>query len=164
MAPLSILFNPAGTAAWVTFHGSWDRSEPVGYKLSVIAFDGAGQPTEPSTSTTAARDIVANADNSKCPDACFRPVGLAFDSQGRLFMSSDATGEIYAVLRADGGKVSDQAGGSGNGTGTTTTGTSGSATGSAPAATTSSAATVFAADIAGMSALAAVFAVVAFVL
>ena len=30
MAPLDILFNDAGTAAWVTFHGSWDSEPPVG--------------------------------------------------------------------------------------------------------------------------------------
>ena len=45
-------------------------------------------------------DIFTNADNSKCPGACFRPVGLTFDRQGRLFVSSDASGEIY-VLVAD---------------------------------------------------------------
>ena len=30
MAPLDILFNDAGTAAWVSFHGSWDSKVPVG--------------------------------------------------------------------------------------------------------------------------------------
>lgn len=30
MAPLDILFNDAGTAAWVSFHGSWDSNPPVG--------------------------------------------------------------------------------------------------------------------------------------
>lgn len=30
MAPLDILFNEKGTAAWVTFHGSWDSKPPVG--------------------------------------------------------------------------------------------------------------------------------------
>lgn len=30
MAPLDILFNDAGDAAWVTFHGSWDSVVPVG--------------------------------------------------------------------------------------------------------------------------------------
>ncbi len=30
MAPLDILFNEAGTAAWVTFHGSWDSQPAVG--------------------------------------------------------------------------------------------------------------------------------------
>ena len=45
-------------------------------------------------------DIFTNADNSKCPGACFRPGGMTFDRQGRLFVSSDASGEIY-VLVAD---------------------------------------------------------------
>lgn len=84
---------------------SWDRTDPVGYKLSVVAF-ADGEPVQPSNSTTAAVDIVANQDNSQCPSGCFRPVGLAWDSQGRLFMSSDATGEIYVVLRADGNATS----------------------------------------------------------
>lgn len=30
MAPLDILFNDAGTSAWITFHGSWDSDPPVG--------------------------------------------------------------------------------------------------------------------------------------
>ncbi len=42
-----------------------------------------------------------------CPQGCFRPVGLAWDKEGRLFMSSDATGEIYVVTKEDGSGVSD---------------------------------------------------------
>jgi hypothetical protein len=42
---------------------------------------------------------MTNADNSKCPDLCFRPVGLALDSKGRVFMSSDSTGEIYVLAK-----------------------------------------------------------------
>ncbi|KAK1524269.1 uncharacterized protein CCOS01_09356 [Colletotrichum costaricense] len=38
---------------------------------------------------------------SSCPDHCFRPVGLAWDSQQRLFMTSDSTGEIYVLQRTD---------------------------------------------------------------
>lgn len=129
MAPISILFNPSGTAAWVTFHGSWDSSPPVGYKLSVLSFaDGA--PTEPSDSSVAALDVVSNANVSACPGGCFRPAGLAWDGMGRLWMSSDATGEIYVVTREDGMSVSSAgsnvagslppAVGSGNGTSTST--------------------------------------------
>lgn len=99
MAPLDIKFNSAGSEAWVTLHGSWDRTNPVGYKVGAIAF-AAGEPTEPSTSNTALTDIVSNQDNSKCPDNCFRPVGMAWDSQGRLFFSSDKTGEIYVITKA----------------------------------------------------------------
>lgn len=98
MAPLDIKFNNSGSEAWITFHGSWDRTDPVGYKLSVVQFQN-GEPVDASTSTTAAVDILANQDLSACPDNCFRPVGLAFDNQGRVFMSSDASGEIYLITR-----------------------------------------------------------------
>ncbi|KAF2131436.1 soluble quino protein glucose dehydrogenase [Dothidotthia symphoricarpi CBS 119687] len=107
MAPLDLKFNTEGTAAWVAFHGSWNRDEPIGYKLSLVQFDGNGSPIASSDSQTAAIDIVANPDMSACPGSCFRPVGLAWDSQGRLFMSSDSTGEIYVVTRDDGSGVND---------------------------------------------------------
>ncbi|KAH7306091.1 soluble quino protein glucose/sorbosone dehydrogenase [Rhexocercosporidium sp. MPI-PUGE-AT-0058] len=119
MAPLDIKFLPNGTEAYVSFHGSWDRSDPVGYKLSSIAF-ASGSPVAAADSMTAAVDIMTNPDNSKCPDGCFRPVGLALDDKGRIFMSSDATGEIWVVERTA------------NATGTgTTTGTGTAATPSA---------------------------------
>ncbi|KAL8818913.1 MAG: hypothetical protein Q9223_002553 [Gallowayella weberi] len=98
MAPLDLKFNNSAAEAWVTFHGSWDRTNPVGYKLSVIPFAN-GEPVAASDNRTAASDILMNADNSKCPRNCFRPVGIAFDQQGRLFMSSDSTGEIYVVVK-----------------------------------------------------------------
>lgn len=79
-----------------------NREDPIGYKVSFIQFDGNGSPTAASNSTTAAIDVVSNADITQCPDGCFRPAGLAWDSQGRLFFSSDATGEIYVITREDG--------------------------------------------------------------
>ncbi|EUC41416.1 hypothetical protein COCMIDRAFT_29812 [Bipolaris oryzae ATCC 44560] len=107
MAPLDIKFNPNGTAAWVTMHGSWNREDPTGYKLTLIPFNGAGSPVAPSNSTTAAIDIVSNPDLSACPRSCFRPVGLAWDTKGRLYMSSDSTGEIFVVTKEDGSGVAD---------------------------------------------------------
>ncbi|KAK3384363.1 hypothetical protein B0T24DRAFT_517524 [Lasiosphaeria ovina] len=104
-APLDIKFNANGTLAYVTFHGSWNRDEPVGYKLSVVSFgDGSrGEPAEPADSTAAAVDVLTNADLAACPGACFRPVGLAVDDDtGRVFMTSDSTGEIYVVQRLPG--------------------------------------------------------------
>ncbi|KAL8694336.1 MAG: hypothetical protein Q9218_000973 [Villophora microphyllina] len=98
MAPLDIEFNNSAQEAWVTFHGSWDRTNPVGYKLSVIPFAN-GEPVATPDNKTSTTDVLINVDNSKCPQNCFRPVGIAFDRQGRLFMSSDATGEIYVVMK-----------------------------------------------------------------
>ncbi|TVY75547.1 L-sorbosone dehydrogenase [Lachnellula suecica] len=97
MAPLDIIFLPNGTEAYISFHGSWNRDPPIGYKVSSIAFS-AGSPVAAADSTTALTDLISNADNLKCPD-CFRPVGLAMDSQGRIFISSDATGEIYVLAK-----------------------------------------------------------------
>lgn len=94
-------------------------------------FDSSGFPTEPLTSTTAATDILSNADNDECPTNCFRPVGLAIDQQGRIFVSSDASGEIYLITRdqaASGSSPSSAAGGVGP---TATTGSESSQTTSA---------------------------------
>lgn len=105
MAPLDIKFNHSGTEAWVTFHGSWDRTQPVGYKVSVVAFDKDGEPVDSLDSKDAARDVLTNQDNSKCPDDCFRPAAMALDLHGRLYVSSDASGEIYLITRASGTKL-----------------------------------------------------------
>merc|ERR1712137_1036785 len=64
-----------------------------------VNFNSNGEPTDPSTSKTATTDIVSNADNSVCPGSCFRPVAMAIDSHGRIFMSSDARGEIYLLTK-----------------------------------------------------------------
>lgn len=124
MAPLDIKWNTS-TEAWVTFHGSWDRSEPVGYRVSTVGFNDNGDPTEPANSTKAETPIVWNADNSKCPDDCFRPVAMAIDSSGRIFFSSDSTGEIYMITKtANSSSNQPSTGGSGssNGSGGTSGG------------------------------------------
>lgn len=92
--------NKERTLTYSTPHPAGNRNDPVGYKLSVVSFAN-GQPVEPPTSTTAAKDILSNADLSACPGKCFRPVGLAIDDKGRIFMSSDSTGEIYVLQKGD---------------------------------------------------------------
>ncbi|KAJ4160430.1 hypothetical protein NW754_003552 [Fusarium falciforme] len=103
-APLDIKFDGNGTKAYISFHGSWNRDEPVGYEISSVAFKD-GRPTSPSNSTNATTTIISNPDLSNCPGECFRPVGLAWDSEGRLWFSSDSTGEIF-VLAQDGSENS----------------------------------------------------------
>ena len=67
----------------------------------MLSFDASsGTPVAPATSTTALSDIMSNpGDNKNCPAACFRPVGLAWDSLNRLWMTSDSTGEIYVLQK-----------------------------------------------------------------
>ncbi|KAJ2896323.1 uncharacterized protein MKZ38_005622 [Zalerion maritima] len=87
---------------YITFHGSWNRDDPVGYALVSVKMDAAtGQPVAESSSTDAATLVMSNPDNSECPDGCFRPVGLAMDDSRRLFMTSDKTGEIFVLRKAD---------------------------------------------------------------
>ena len=96
-----------------------DRTEPSGYKVSTIKFAN-GEPTAPADSNTSYTDIFTNVDNSKCPDNCFRPVGLAFDKVGRMFVSADYSGEIYVVVKdevANGTSGSSSSSGSQSGSG-----------------------------------------------
>ncbi|KAK1749864.1 soluble quino protein glucose dehydrogenase [Echria macrotheca] len=99
-APLDIKWTPDGRTAYVSFHGSWDRRPPDGYRVMKVQFGADGQPVEPLSSKTAAVTIMENPNTSSCPSGCFRPVGLAVDSKKRLFVSSDNTGEIYVIYGA----------------------------------------------------------------
>ncbi|KAM3520685.1 hypothetical protein NHJ13051_006721 [Beauveria bassiana] len=107
-APLDIKFDADGAYAYISFHGSWNREAPVGYRIARVAFKD-GQPAAPRDSMDAAVDVLATKDLSNCPDKCFRPVGLAWDAKGRLWFSSDSTGEIF-VMQHDGSSA-----GAGNG-------------------------------------------------
>ena len=59
-----------------------------------------GDPVESATSKTAQIPVMENQDATRCQNNCFRPVGLAFDTKGRLFVSSDTTGEIFVIYGA----------------------------------------------------------------
>ncbi|KAL1840423.1 hypothetical protein VTJ49DRAFT_497 [Mycothermus thermophilus] len=102
-APMDIKFTPDGQKAYLSFRGSFDRSSPVGYRVSSLAWDDStGHPIASAESTDALEDVITNADLSVCPDDCFRPVGLALDDLGRLWVASDSTGEIYVLQRTGG--------------------------------------------------------------
>ncbi len=60
---------------------------------------------------------MSNPNATACGDTvCFRPTGLVLDDQERIFMTSDATGEIWVIRRTSGSA------GSGTGTGIETGG------------------------------------------
>ncbi len=77
---------------------SRDKTAPVGYKVVALDFKD-GSPVAAADSMTAAQDIFANKDNSVCPGSCFRPVGLALDAAGRLWVASDSSGELYVLAK-----------------------------------------------------------------
>ncbi|KAK1593455.1 glucose sorbosone dehydrogenase [Colletotrichum navitas] len=99
-SPVFLKFSNDGSQAFMSFRGSFNRPDPVGYALMAVEFSN-GEPVARSDSTDALRSIMFNKDLNACPGQCFRPVGLAWDAQNRLFMTSDSTGEIYVLRQND---------------------------------------------------------------
>ncbi|KAL0944378.1 nhl repeat-containing protein [Colletotrichum truncatum] len=97
LAPLDIKFHPNGRSAYISFHGSWNRQPPDGYRLSKVDFGANGQPTAPANSRTAEVKVMWNSNSAVCPNSCFRPVGLVWDGKGRLFMTSDTSNELFVI-------------------------------------------------------------------
>ncbi|KAI0481935.1 soluble quino protein glucose dehydrogenase [Xylariaceae sp. FL0804] len=105
MAPLGAAFDAGFDALFVAMHGSWDRSQGVGYKVVEVPFgrgadDGAYGPAAGQGSTDGYSDVFFATDEAACSlTTCTRPVGLVFDAQGRLYFTSDATGEMFMLSR-----------------------------------------------------------------
>ncbi|KAF8590160.1 soluble quino protein glucose dehydrogenase [Ramaria rubella] len=77
--------------AFVSFHGSFDRIPPTGYGVIHIPFSGSGPKSSNYTF------LIQVADLTPCPGQCIRPVGLAFGPDGRLYISSDSSGELFVL-------------------------------------------------------------------
>lgn len=92
-APLGLSFVPQNFSSeldgdlLVAFHGSWNRSEPTGYKVVRLNIEN-GQVKEQSDFLTGF--IEGSTANG-------RPVDVEFDKSGNLFVSDDKYGAIYVV-------------------------------------------------------------------
>jgi glucose/arabinose dehydrogenase len=94
MAPIDFKF--IGSDALVTWHGSWNRSKPVGFKVQRITFD-QGRPT-------GATDFLTGFLKPGFPllkrKARFgRPAGLAITPDQSVYVSDDANGVIYLLTK-----------------------------------------------------------------
>jgi len=95
-APLALAFSPSGPfpaqyhGLFVAFHGSWNRSVPTGYKIVAIPLDAHGNVAGP------VQDFATGWLRSD-GTARGRPAGLAVASDGALYVSDDATGNIYRI-------------------------------------------------------------------
>jgi glucose/arabinose dehydrogenase len=96
VAPLGLTFYtgssfPGGFrgGAFVGEHGSWNRTEPNGYRVVFIRFAGdrpVGKPV----------NFVAGFLNQK-GDARGRPVGVAIDRTGALIIADDVGNTVWRV-------------------------------------------------------------------
>ncbi len=95
-ASLGLAFNshdafPARyrNGAFIGQHGSWNRKEPVGYKVIFVPFANgkpSGPPEDFLTGFLTAKD-----------EARGRPVGVAFDRAGAMYVADDAGNAIWRV-------------------------------------------------------------------
>ncbi|KAJ6604961.1 hypothetical protein B0H10DRAFT_1886759 [Mycena sp. CBHHK59/15] len=76
--------------AFISFHGSFNRSPPTGYGVVHVPF-----PLDQTYSF-----IIQATNLTSCPGSCIRPVGLAFGRSGVLYVSSDSSGELFVIERS----------------------------------------------------------------
>lgn len=95
-APLGLAFIPS---SWgpdyegdllVALHGSWNRSDPSGYKVVRYDLDRNGNIIDPQP-----KDFISGWLTTD--GALGRPVDLLFNAAGTLFVSDDKAGVIYRI-------------------------------------------------------------------
>ncbi|KAI0114402.1 soluble quino protein glucose dehydrogenase [Nemania sp. FL0031] len=101
-APLGCKFDAKFNNLFVALHGSWDRQPPTGYKVVAVPFaqspGGSYAPTAASWSIRGSIDVFYPPDEAQCsPSTCARPVGIVFDALGRLYVTSDTSGEVFLL-------------------------------------------------------------------
>lgn len=96
-APLGLAFVPPGLGApfaegaFVGLHGSWNRSEPVGYKVIFVPFTN-GRPSGPPV------DFVTGFQAEG--KTMGRPVGVTVDPKGALIVADDLSNTVWRVTPA----------------------------------------------------------------
>lgn len=87
MAPLGITFWDGG--AVIAFHGSWNRSEKVGYEVWWLPWDDG--PDGPP------KVLVGGFLDPQTGQATGRPAGVIEGADGALYVSDDKAGFIYRI-------------------------------------------------------------------
>lgn len=95
-APLGLTFidSPQFPESWqgdllVAYHGSWNRSTPIGYKVVRLNVEGNRILGE--------EDFLSGFLQGS--EALGRPVDVIFDEKGSLYISDDKAGAIYKVVK-----------------------------------------------------------------
>ncbi len=76
----------------VAYHGSWNRSEPTGYKIVRFPLDEKGNQTGP------AEDFISGwLPVGSSQGALGRPVDIFMKDKGKIYISDDKAGVVYLV-------------------------------------------------------------------
>jgi glucose/arabinose dehydrogenase len=97
-APINLIFlNDAKSFpgdykddALISFHGSWNRHKPEGYKIKRVIFEN-GKPVREE-------DFFSGFLSADGKSRFGRPAGLAVSPDGKLYISDDSNGVIYCVI------------------------------------------------------------------
>ena len=96
MAPLGLAFYRTGKlpsrynhSLFISFHGSWNRSVPAGYKVVRLKLDEKGNILSQEDFITGWLSEDGNVDG--------RPVDLEVSPEGDLYLSDDSLGVVYRI-------------------------------------------------------------------
>ncbi len=96
VAALGLAFSPSqgvgarfGEGAFIGLHGSWNRAQPVGYKVVFVPFAGGKPQGAPVDVLSGFLDGDGNARG--------RPVGVAFDQRAGLLVADDVGNVVWRV-------------------------------------------------------------------
>ena len=78
--------------AFVGEHGSWNRAEPVGYKVIFVPFSNGRPAGQPIDFVTGFRDADGKTRG--------RPVGVTVDPRGGLIVADDLANTVWRVTPA----------------------------------------------------------------
>lgn len=100
-APLGLTFitSPQFPNDWqgdllVAYHGSWNRSKAVGYKVVHLVVR--------ENKITSSEDFLTGFNpGTQKDDSLGRPVDLIFDKNGNLYVSDDKAGVVYIIQKRD---------------------------------------------------------------
>lgn len=84
-APLGLAFHK--NHLYVAYHGSWNRSTPIGYKVVRFEVNGNSLINE--------QDFITGFLSGS--EAVGRPVDMVFDKEGNMYLSDDKAGVVYKV-------------------------------------------------------------------
>jgi glucose/arabinose dehydrogenase len=99
-APLGMIFtggtkmaDPYQPGAIVGLHGSWNRTQPIGYKVVYFPWDSTKNALGQQI------DLITGWLSEGAQNPWGRPVDIAVDQQGSLFISDDTAGVVYKLSK-----------------------------------------------------------------